>query len=169
MGIKLAKVLGNDVMAISSSAKKAAMAKEKGATMFACSKNAASMKEHAGKCDLILNTVSSTHDINNYIPLLAKGGATMVQLGGVTQPQKISQLPLMFNRLSIAGSLIGGIRETQEVIDLCFKHGIYPDCEVVEAKDIDSCWQKLATNNADGVRYVIDVKKSLENKDYLPK
>ena len=67
------------------------------------------------------------------------------------------------------GSLIGGIKETQEVIDLCFKHGIYPDCKTVEAKDIDSCWEKLQNTNADGIRFVIDIKKSLENKDYLPK
>ena len=73
MGIKLARALGNEVMAISSSPSKEAMAKEKGSTMFACSKDPESMKAHAGKCDLILNTVSATHDINVYIPLLAKG------------------------------------------------------------------------------------------------
>ena len=72
-------------------------------------------------------------------------------------------------RISIAGSLIGGIEETQEVIDLCFKHGIYPDCKIVEAKDIDSCWEALMKTNADGIRYVIDVKKSLQNKQHLPK
>jgi len=169
MGIKLAKALGNDVMAISSSSNKEALAKEKGATMFACSRDPESMKAQAGKCDLILNTVSATHDINTYIPLLAKGGATIVQLGGVTSPHSIMNFPLMMNRISIAGSLIGGIRETQEVIDLCFKHGIYPDCKTVEAKDIDSCWEKLQNTNADGIRFVIDIKKSLENKDYLPK
>merc|ERR550534_3250198 len=105
MGIKLAKALGNDVMAISSSAHKEALAKEKGATMFACSRDPESMKAHAGMCDLILNTVSASHDINTYLPLLAKGGATIVQLGGVTAPMTLSQLPLMFNRMSVAGSL----------------------------------------------------------------
>ena len=54
----------------------------------------------------------------------------------------------MFNRLSIAGSLIGGIKETQEVVDLCFKHGIYPDCQVIEAKEIDWAWDKLINSNA---------------------
>lgn len=169
MGIKLAHALGNEVMAISSSNSKEAMAKEKGATMFVSSKDEESMKKHAGKCDLILNTVSASHDINAYIPLLAKGGATLVQLGGVTTPQTISQLPLMFNRLSIAGSLIGGIKETQEVVDLCFKHGIYPDCQVIEAKEIDWAWDKLINSNADGLRYVIDIKKSLQNNEFLPK
>jgi len=168
MGIKLAKALGNDVMAISSSAHKEALAKEKGATMFACSRDPESMKANAGKCDLILNTVSASHDINTYLPLLSKGGATCVQLGGVTSPHAVHQFGLMMNRMSIAGSLIGGIKETQDCIDLCFKHGIYPDCTVVEAKDIDSCWDKLTKTNADGIRYVIDIKKSLENKDYIP-
>jgi len=168
MGIKLAKAMGNDVMAISTSANKEALAKEKGATLFACSKDPDSMKANAGKCDLILNTVSANHDINAYIPLLARNGSTLVQLGGVTSPHTISQMPLMFSRLSITGSLIGGIKETQEVVDLCFKHGIYPDCKIVEAKDIDSCWDQLKNTNADGIRYVIDVKKSLENKDFLP-
>merc|ERR1719367_1530040 len=100
MGIKLAKALGNDVMAISSSANKESLAKEKGATMFACSKDPESMKAQAGKCDLILNTVSATHDINTYIPLLAKGAATIVQLGGVTTPHSIMNFPLMMNRIS---------------------------------------------------------------------
>jgi len=162
MGIKLAKAMGNEVMAISTSAHKEGMAREKGATLFACSKDADSMKAQAGKCDLILNTVSANHDINTYLPLLSKGGATIVQLGGVTTPMTLPQMTLMFNRASVAGSLIGGIRETQECIDFCFKHGIYPDCETVEAEDIDSCWEKLKSN-ADGIRYVIDVKKSKAN------
>jgi len=169
MGIKLAKALGNEVMAISSSNKKEALAREKGATLFASSRDPESMKAQAGKCDLILNTVSATHDINTYIPLLAKGGATIVQLGGVTTPHSVFNFPLMMNRISIAGSLIGGIRETQEVIDLCFKNNIYPDCKIVEAKDIDSCWDQLMNTNADGVRFVIDIKKSLQNQDYIPK
>ena len=71
--------------------------------------------------------------------------------------------------MKFSGSLIGGIRETQEVIDLCFKNGIYPDCISVEAKDIDSCWDQLMGSNSDGVRYVIDIKKSLQNQDYIPK
>ena len=96
MGIKLAKAFGNDVMAISTSANKESMAKDKGATMFACSKDPESMKANAGKCDLILNTVSADHDINVYIPLLAKGrSSTIVQIGGAITPHKVSQFQLM--------------------------------------------------------------------------
>ena len=76
---------------------------------------------------------------------------------------------LQVSRISIAGSLIGGVKETQEVVDFCFEHGIYPDCKVIEAKDIDWCWDQLDSTNADGIRFVIDIKKSLKNKDFLPK
>ena len=76
---------------------------------------------------------------------------------------------LQVSRISIAGSLIGGVKETQEVVDFCFHHGIYPDCKVIEAKDIDWCWDQLDSTNADGIRFVIDIKKSLKNKDFLPK
>merc|ERR1712156_1085498 len=84
---------------------------------------------------------------------------------------KLKQLKKGKNYISLKllGSLIGGIRETQEVIDLCFKNNIYPDCKIVEAKDIDSCWDQLMNTNADGVRFVIDIKKSLQNQDYIPK
>ena len=75
------------------------------------------------------------------------------------------------NRFSIAGSLIGGVKATQECLDLCAEHQIWPDCKVIEAKDIDWAWEQLSGEggNKDGVRYVIDVKKSLENKDFIPK
>lgn len=168
MGVKLAKALGNKVVAISTSAKKEAMAKEKGADAFVVTSDPESVKANESTCDLILNTVSAAHDINLYVGLLKKSG-TIVQLGGVVEPHSISQFGLMLGRKSIAGSLIGGIKETQEVIDLCAAKNIYPDCKVVEAKDIDACWKELDGSNPDGVRYVIDIKKSLENKDFLPK
>jgi uncharacterized zinc-type alcohol dehydrogenase-like protein len=169
MGIKIAKACGNDVMAISTSANKEAIAKEKGATHFCVSKDPESMKANAGKCDIILNTVSASHDLNAYIPLLAKSG-TLVQLGLVTEPHQVSQLPFMFNRLSIAGSLIGGMQSTNEVLELCAKHKIFPDCQVIEADKIDWAWDQLTGEggNKDGVRYVIDIKKSLAS-EFVPK
>lgn len=133
MGIKIAKVLGNKVVGISSTAKKEKMAMEKGCDVFVASTDPESIKAAAGTCDIILNTVSAPHEIMTYFPLLKKQGVH-VCLGGVPNPHTFSQLPLMFNRVSIAGSLIGGIAETQEVIDLCHKHNIYPDCEMITAK-----------------------------------
>ena len=80
------------------------------------------------------------------------------------------QIPLMFSRWGLAGSLIGGIKETQECIDFCNTHGIYPDCEIIEAKKIDWAWDQLLGDgsNADGIRYVIDIKKSLADTSFLP-
>merc|ERR1711920_88706 len=158
MGIKIAKAQGHNVMAISTSNKKKELATTKGADYFVVSKDPESIKANAGMCDIILNTAASNHDLNVYLPLLAKNGV-IVQLGLLTEPHPICQLPLLSSRLSIAESLFGGIQSTQECIDFCFKHGVYPDCQTVEAKDIDECWEKLkGSGNADGVRYVTSRK-----------
>ena len=111
MGIKLAKALGHDVIAISTSTTKETMARERGATHFCVSTDPESMKKHEGLCDLILNTVSVEHDLNMYLPLLDKGGV-LVQMGLVLKPHSVQQAGLMFNRKSIAGSLIGGVPAT---------------------------------------------------------
>ena len=89
-------------------------------------------------------------------------------MGACFGPHTVSQAALMFNRLSISGSLVGGIRETQEMMNFCFKHKIYPECHFIEAKDIDWAWEQLEKTNPDGVRFVIDIKKSLQNKDFIP-
>jgi len=169
MGVKIARALGHDVVAISTSAKKEAMAKEKGATHFVVSTDPESVKKMEWTCDLILNTVSAKHDVNAYLPLLNKSG-TIVQLGLVTETHTISQLPLVFHRKAIAGSCIGGIANTQECLDLCAKHNITPDCQMIEANQIDWAWEQLTgSGNADGIRYVIDIKKSLANESFVPK
>ena len=103
------------------------------------------------------------HDLFSFL-----GGGNLVQLGACLLPHPVCQVPLMMNRLSISGSIIGGIKETQEMVDFCFKHKIYPECQSIEAKDIDWAWDQLEKTNPDGVRFVIDIKKSLENKDFLP-
>ena len=120
-----------------------------------------------GKCNLILSTISADHDINHYMTLLAKKG-TIVVLGIVKTPHTIGPLGLMYQRHAVAGSLIGGIRETQECLDFCAKHQIWPDCETVTANKIDWVWEQLNTSNKDGLRYVIDVKASLQDKDFIP-
>jgi len=126
------------------------------------------MKANAGKCNLILATISADHDVNHYMTLLAKKG-TIVELGLVMKPHTVGPLGLMYQRWAIAGSGIGGIKETQETLDLCAKHQIWPDCETVLANKLDWCWEQLTGSNKDGIRYVIDVKASLEDKDFLPK
>ena len=111
MGIKIARALGHKVVAISTSASKEEMAKQKGATDFVVSTNPDSIAAYAGKCNIILNTVSANHDLNVYLPLLAKNGV-LVQLGAALAPHSVSQIPLIMGRKSIAGSGIGGIKAT---------------------------------------------------------
>lgn len=139
MGIKIAAALGHDVVAISTSPKKEEIAKKKGATHFCVSTDPESVKANANSCDLILNTVSANHDLNVYIPLLVKNG-TLVQLGAALAPHPVCQVPLMMERKSIAGSIIGGIADTQELLEFCAKHKIWPDCQVIEADKIQWAW-----------------------------
>jgi uncharacterized zinc-type alcohol dehydrogenase-like protein len=167
MGIKMAKALGHRVVAISTSAGKKDMATEKGADAFVVSTDTASMAAEANKCDLILNTVSADHQVAHYLSLLRRDG-TIVQLGLVPTPHSLVQMPLITGRKSVAGSLIGGIPATEECLELCAKHNIVPDVEHVEAEKIDWAWEQLCTINKDGIRYVIDIEKSLANKNFLP-
>ena len=121
MGIKLAHHLGHRVVAISTSASKEAMAKSKGADAFVVSTDPASLAAEARSCDLILNTVAAAHDLNTYTSLLAESG-TLVQLGVIGTPHSVNQLGLIMQRKSIAGSLIGGIKSTEEMLEFCAKH-----------------------------------------------
>jgi len=139
MGIKYAHAMGHKVVAISTSRSKEQMARKKGADEFVVSSDPESMKNPNAKCDLILNTVSAPHQISDYLNLLNNDG-TLVQLGLVTEPHKIVQLPLVFGRKSISGSKIGGIHNTEEMLKFSAKHNILPDIKVVEAKDIDNCY-----------------------------
>ncbi|KAL3794934.1 hypothetical protein HJC23_004311 [Cyclotella cryptica] len=168
MGVKIASALGHKVVAISTSASKESMAKEKGATGFVVTKSEESLKANAGTMDIIFNTISADHDINTYLPLLKTNGI-MVMLGGVTKPHTIYQMGLMFQRKTITGSLIGGMKATQEVIDFCHKHNIYPDIKMIKAKDLNEAWKALCEGKGDGVRFVVDIKASLQDESFLPK
>lgn len=136
MGIKLAKAMGHKVVAISTSATKEEMAKSKGADVFVVSTSEESMKANANLCDLIINTIAAPHEVSHYLSIL-KPRSTIVQLGVFGQPHTLSQVPLIFGRKAVAGSLIGGIGATEECIEFCFKNDIYPDIEIVEANKID--------------------------------
>ena len=85
-------------------------------------------------------------------------------------PQMIGNFALMLPRKTIAGSIIGGIKATEDCLELCAKAGIFPDIQLIEAKEIDWAWDQLMGEggNKDGIRYVIDIKRSLLNKDFLP-
>ena len=168
MGIKLAKAAGHRVVAFSTSANKEAIAKEKGADDFVVSTDPASVAKEHNKLDMILNTVSVEHDLNVYLACVKSSGR-LVQLGAVGKPHMVSQLSLMFQRKSISGSFVGGIDCTQELLEFCAKHNITPDVQLIEAKEIQWAWDELCSaKNKDGIRYVIDIQKSLKNKDFLP-
>jgi uncharacterized zinc-type alcohol dehydrogenase-like protein len=159
MGVRLAKAMGNTVTAISTSPNKEAAAKEIGADNFVVSTNPESMKSAAMSLDLILNTVSANHQVSTYIPLLAKRGV-LVQLGLVLEPHQVMQAPLMFNKQSIAGSLIGGMVETQECIDFCAEHNIVPTIKKVTVKDIEGVYKQLSAKNDAIIRNVLDIEAS---------
>lgn len=167
MGIKLSKALGHRVVAISTSANKKELAMSKGADVFVVSTDPESMKEGAGLCDLILNTVSAEHQVSTYTPLLHYSG-TIVQLGLVIDPHTVNQISLIKGRKTVTGSHIGGIKATEECLALCAEHGIVPDVQIITADKIDDAWEQLSTSNKDAIRFVIDIKKSMENKDFMP-
>ena len=159
MGIKLAHAMGHRVVAITTSAGKTDMAKAKGADAVVVSTDAASMAAEVGSCDIILNTVAAPHELGHYLSLVAESG-TLVQLGVLAEAHSVCQLPLIFQRKSIAGSLIGGIASTEECLEFCALHNITPDTENVTADKIDWVYNQLCTANKDGIRYVLDIKAS---------
>jgi uncharacterized zinc-type alcohol dehydrogenase-like protein len=115
------------------------------------------MKAAAEKFDLIINTVSATHEIASHVQLLARDG-TMVMLGLTTEGLPIFAMPLLWRRRRIAGSLIGGIRETQEMLDFCAEHGIVCDIETIAPEQINEAWDRMEKSDV-RYRFVIDMAR----------
>jgi uncharacterized zinc-type alcohol dehydrogenase-like protein len=156
MAVKLAASMGADVTVLSTSKSKEADARKLGAQHFALSSDAATMKSLAGKFDFILDAVSAKHDINAYLGLLKTNG-NMVLVGVPPEEPVISPFALIFGRKSLAGSLIGGIRETQEMLDYCAEKGIVSDVEVIPMKDINGAYERMIKGDVK-YRFVIDMK-----------
>ena len=154
MGVKLAAAMGADVTVVSTSDRKKADALRMGATDFLVSADAAAMAAAANRFDLIINTVSATHEINRHLGLLATDG-TMVMLGLTTEAMPVSAIPMIMGRRRLAGSLIGGIAETQEMLDFCAEHGIVSDIEVIAASQINDAYARLMKSDV-RYRFVID-------------
>jgi len=159
MGVQLARAMGNKVTAISTSPSKEAAAKEIGADSFVVSTDPSSMKAAAGSCNLILNTVSADHQLGHYLPLLARRG-TLVMIGVTKNAHSVHLMPLMYGRAKITGSVIGGMKETQECLDFCHKHNIVPRTKIVTAKDLDEVYKSLNSKNDSIVRNVLDIEAS---------
>jgi D-arabinose 1-dehydrogenase-like Zn-dependent alcohol dehydrogenase len=168
MGVKIANALGGVVTVISRSTSKEDLARRSGASNFLVSTSDQQMKEAMGTLDLIINTVPSYHDYNIYTKLLNKTGK-QVLLGlhkGMVAALIVNGIT--YGASKVASSEIGGIRNTQEVINLCDKHQIYPEIEILPCQDINKIYEKLDGNNESGVRYVLDIKNTL-NEDTLAK
>lgn len=155
MGVKLAAAMGADVTVISTSPSKEADAKRLGAHHFAVSTDPEQMKAMHQKFDLIINTVSAKHDYNAFLHLLRLDG-TMVLVGVPPDAVPVHAFSLIGRRRSLAGSLIGGIRETQEMLDFCAEKNIVSDVEVISADRINEAYER--TIKADvRYRFVIDI------------
>ncbi|WP_203293763.1 NAD(P)-dependent alcohol dehydrogenase [Maricaulis parjimensis] len=155
MAIKLAVGLGAHVTVISRTADKEKDAMELGADAFLISGDRAAMKEAAGSLDLIIDTVPVKHDINPYLPLLDIDG-TICLVGQVGPMAEFMSPPLIMGRRRIAASLIGGIAETQEMLDFCGRMNILPECEMIRMDEINEAFERMERADV-RYRFVIDM------------
>ena len=156
MGLKLAKALGAEVTLFSRSRGKEADARRLGANKVVISTDAAQMASVAGRFDLIVDTVPMIHDVNPYLPTLTLDG-TLVLVGylGDLNPM-LNTVPMIMGRKSVAGSLIGGIAETQELLDFCGKHAIASDVEVIRIQEVNEAFERMLRSDVK-YRFVIDM------------
>lgn len=155
MVVKLAVAMGAEVTLISRSASRASEAKRLGADRLLVSMDDQAMAQAANSLDLIIDTIPVKHDINPYLPLLVMDGTFCLvgQLGPLTE---LNSAPLLLGRRRIAGSAIGGIAETQEMLDFCGRKQVLPDCEMINIQDINKAYERLAKSDVK-YRFVIDM------------
>ena len=155
MGVKLAKAFGAHVVVFTTSPNKVEDALRLGADEVVNSKNADEMKKHLNSFHFILDTVSAQHDINAYLLLLKRDG-NLTQVGVPAEPLSLNVGSLIFGRRSLSGSLIGGIKETQEMLDFCGKHNITSDIELIPIQNINQAYDRLVKSDVK-YRFVIDM------------
>lgn len=157
MGVKIAKAMGAEVTMITTSPSKVGDAKRLGADHVIISKNSDEMKAARNRFDFILNTVAVPHNLDDYANLLRRDG-TMTLVGLPAEPHPSPSVGVLIGkRRSIAGSLIGGIAETQEMLDFCAQHGITADIEMIDIKDINEAYERMLKSDVK-YRFVIDLK-----------
>jgi uncharacterized zinc-type alcohol dehydrogenase-like protein len=155
MGVKFAKAFGAHVVVFTTSPHKKDDAQRLGADEVVVSTNAGEMQKHAGRFDFILDTVSADHDISAYLNLLRiDGNITLV--GAPPKPLAVPAFALIMGRRSVSGSNIGGLAETQEMLDFCGKHGITSDVEVIPARKINEAYERLLRSDVK-YRFSIDM------------
>jgi uncharacterized zinc-type alcohol dehydrogenase-like protein len=155
MGLKLAHAMGAHVVLFTTSASKKEDALRLGADEVVVSKNQNEMDRHLLSFDFILDTVSAQHDLNTYLALL-KRDATLTLVGGPEHPPAVEPFSLIFKRRSYAGSLIGGIPETQEMLDFCAQRGITSDVEIIPIQKINEAYERMLRSDVK-YRFVIDM------------
>ncbi|VEI48331.1 alcohol dehydrogenase GroES domain-containing protein [Actinobacillus equuli] len=157
MAIKLAHALGAEVTLFTRSPGKEEDAHRLGASRVVISTDEEQMKSVANTFDVIIDTVPYTHDLKPYVPTLAISGTlVLVGLIGDLDPS-ITTVPLVLGRRSIAGSMIGGIKETQEMLDFCGEHNIVPDVEMINVQDINHAYERMLKSDVK-YRFVIDMQ-----------
>ncbi len=155
MGLKIAHAMGAHVVAFTTSESKREEALKLGADEVVNSREAGQMQAHAGSFDFILDTVAAPHNLDAFTGLLKRDG-TLCLVGAPASPHPSpSVMGLIFGRKSIAGSLIGGIKETQEMLDFCAEHGIVAEIEMIAARDIEPSYERMLKSDVK-YRFVID-------------
>lgn len=154
MGVKLAAALGAEVTVLSTSAKKRDDAMRLGAHDFLVTSDTKAMRASGGRFDFLLDTVSAPHDLNAYAQLLRTDGV-MILVGAPDKPAELNAFSLIGRRRSIAGSLIGGIAETQEMLDFCAEKGIAADVEVIPVAGVNEAYERMLRSDV-RYRFVLD-------------
>jgi len=155
MGVKFARAFGAHVVVFTTSPAKVEDALRLGAHEVVDSRDADAMAKHAGSFDFILDTVSADHDVNAYLNLLTLDG-NLTLVGAPVKPLSVAAFALLFGRRSLSGSLIGGIAETQEMLDFCGEHGITADVEVIPIQEINEAYDRMLRSDVK-YRFSIDM------------
>jgi uncharacterized zinc-type alcohol dehydrogenase-like protein len=156
MGVKIAAAMGADVTVLSTSPSKEADARALGAHNFLNTRDDAARTSATGSFDIILDTISAQHDYNAYLALLGLNGV-MVVVGAPIEPIPLNAFSLIAGNKSIAGSMIGGIQETQEMLDFCAEHNITSDVEVISPDRIEEAYDRTVRSDV-RYRFVIDMQ-----------
>jgi uncharacterized zinc-type alcohol dehydrogenase-like protein len=162
MGVKIAHALGAHVVAFTTSPRKVEDALRLGADEVVVSRDAGEMQKHAGSFNFILDCVSAEHDINAYLNLLGRDG-NLTLVGAPEKPLPVAAFNLIFGRRSLSGSPIGGLAETQEMLDFCGKHNITADVEVIPIQKVNEAYERLLKQDVN-YRFSIDMA-SLKSGD----
>ncbi|HJV48120.1 MAG TPA: NAD(P)-dependent alcohol dehydrogenase [Geothrix sp.] len=156
MAVKIAAAMGAEVTMLSTSKSKEADARKLGAHHFGLTSDDATFKRLGGQFDLIIDTISAPHDYNKYLGLLRVEGA-MVLLGVPPEPTPVAAHALIGGRKILTGSLIGGIQETQEMLDFCAEHGIVSEIELIPVQKVNEAYERMMKNDV-RYRFVLDMK-----------